>query len=80
MRAAEARTQNGQITWQENHVEAEVTNKEEDSASQKDAIFMIVPILTMTFAMPAGLFLTGAGVIKSSFYRNTKTCKHNSEY
>lgn len=63
MRAAEARTQNGQITWQENHVEAEVTNKEEDSASQKDAIFMIVPILTMTFAMPAGLFLTGAGDI-----------------
>ena len=63
MRAAEARTQNGQITWQENPVEAEVTNKEEDSASQKDAIFMIVPILTMTFAMPAGLFLTGAGDI-----------------
>ena len=63
MRAAEARTQNGQITWQENHVEAEVTDKEEDSASQKDAIFMIVPILTMTFAMPAGLFLTGAGDI-----------------
>tara|TARA_B100001769_G_scaffold270152_1_gene260968 strand:- start:894 stop:2303 length:1410 start_codon:yes stop_codon:yes gene_type:complete len=63
MRAAEARTQNGQITWQENPVEAKVTNKEEDSASQKDAIFMIVPILTMTFAMPAGLFLTGAGDI-----------------
>tara|TARA_B100001142_G_scaffold309667_1_gene342343 strand:+ start:377 stop:1786 length:1410 start_codon:yes stop_codon:yes gene_type:complete len=63
MRAAEARTKNGQITWQENPVEAEVTNKEEDSASQKDAIFMIVPILTMTFAMPAGLFLTGAGDI-----------------
>lgn len=63
MRAAEARTQNGQITWQENPVEAEVTDKEEDSASQKDAIFMIVPILTMTFAMPAGLFLTGAGDI-----------------
>ena len=63
MRAAEARTQNGQITWQENPVEAEVTNKEENSASQKDAIFMIVPILTMTFAMPAGLFLTGAGDI-----------------
>ena len=63
MRAAEARTQNGQITWQENPVEAEVTNKEEDSASQKDAIFMIVPILTMTFVMPAGLFLTGAGDI-----------------
>ena len=63
MGAAEARTQNGQITWQENHVEAEVTDKEEDSASQKDAIFMIVPILTMTFAMPAGLFLTGAGDI-----------------
>jgi Na+/H+ antiporter NhaC len=63
MRAAEARTQNGQITWQENPVEAEVTNKEEDSASQKDAIFMIAPILTMTFAMPAGLFLTGAGDI-----------------
>ena len=63
MRAAEARTQNGQINWQENPVEAEVTNKEEDSASQKDAIFMIVPILTMTFAMPAGLFLTGAGDI-----------------
>ena len=63
MRAAEARTKNGQITWQENPVEAKVTNKEEDSASQKDAIFMIVPILTMTFAMPAGLFLTGAGDI-----------------
>ena len=63
MRAAEARTQNGQINWQENPVEAEVTNKEENSASQKDAIFMIVPILTMTFAMPAGLFLTGAGDI-----------------
>jgi len=63
MRAAEARTKNGQITWQENPVEAEVTDKEEDSASQKDAIFMIVPILTMTFAMPAGLFLTGAGDI-----------------
>ena len=63
MRAAEARTQNGQITWQENPVEAEVTNKEENSASQKDSIFMIVPILTMTFAMPAGLFLTGAGDI-----------------
>ena len=63
MRAAEARTQNGHITWQESPVEAEVTNKEEDSASQKDAIFMIVPILTMTFAMPAGLFLTGAGDI-----------------
>ena len=63
MRAAEARTQNGQINWQENPVETEVTNKEENSASQKDAIFMIVPILTMTFAMPAGLFLTGAGDI-----------------
>jgi Na+/H+ antiporter NhaC len=63
MRAAEARTQNGQITWQENSIETEVTNEEEDSASHKDAIFMIVPILTMTFAMPAGLFLTGAGDI-----------------
>ena len=63
MRAAEARTQNGQITWQENPVETEVTDEEEDPASQKDAIFMIVPILTMTFAMPAGLFLTGAGDI-----------------
>ena len=63
MRAAETRTQNGQITWQENPIETEVNNEEEDSASQKDAIFMIVPILTMTFAMPAGLFLTGAGDI-----------------
>ena len=63
MRAAEARTQNGQITWQENPIEAKATNHEEDSASQKDAILMIVPILTMTFAMPAGLFLTGAGDI-----------------
>ena len=62
MKPAEIRTSNGKLSWQENEgKEALHAMEEKSSYSQKDAVFMIVPILTMTFAMPAGLFLTGDG-------------------
>ena len=62
MKPAEIRTSNGKLSWQENEgKEALNAMEEKNSYSQKDAVFMIFPILTMTFAMPAGLFLTGDG-------------------
>ncbi len=64
MSAAEERTKNGQISWHENsHTEDKESITPESTANQKDAGLMIFPILTMTFAMPAGLFLTGDGDI-----------------
>ena len=62
MKPAEIRTSNGKLSWQENEgKEALNAMEEKNSYSQKDAVFMIFPIMTMTFAMPAGLFLTGDG-------------------
>jgi Na+/H+ antiporter NhaC len=66
MAAAEIRTQQGQISWQSNEHSTEIpdNSKEKSSdAKESSAIFMILPILTMTLSMPAFLFLTGGGNI-----------------
>ena len=61
MATAEARTQSGQISWNDNQAKDTVNNqKNTDEAS---AIFMVIPILTMTLAMPTFLYLTGDGDI-----------------
>ena len=62
MKPAEIRTSSGKLSWQENEKEEALHAREEKTPyNQKDAVFMIFPIITMTFAMPAGLFLTGDG-------------------
>ena len=66
MAAAEIRTQKGQISWQSNDLSIDISensNEESSDAKESSAIFMILPILTMTFSMPAFLFLTGGGDI-----------------
>ncbi|MDG1016384.1 MAG: Na+/H+ antiporter NhaC family protein [Woeseiaceae bacterium] len=61
MATAEARTLSGQISWNDNQAKDTVNNqKNTDEAS---AIFMVIPILTMTLAMPTFLYLTGDGDI-----------------
>ncbi len=61
MATAEARTLSGQISWNDNQAKDIVNNqKNTDEAS---AIFMVIPILTMTLAMPTFLYLTGDGDI-----------------
>ena len=66
MAAAEIRTQQGQISWQSNEHSTEIpdnSNEKSSDAKESSAIFMILPILTMTLSMPAFLFLTGGGNI-----------------
>jgi Na+/H+ antiporter NhaC len=66
MAAAEIRTQQGQISWKNNEDSIEVSetlNHQSSNNEESSAMFMILPILTMTFAMPVFLFLTGGGDI-----------------
>jgi|TARA_B110000459_G_C16620595_1_gene501414 Na+/H+ antiporter NhaC len=66
MAAAEIRTQQGQISWKNNEDSIEVSetlNHPSSDNEESSAMFMILPILTMTFAMPVFLFLTGGGDI-----------------
>ena len=66
MAAAELRTKNGQISWQSSNHPTELpenTNKGQSPTKESNAMFMVLPIMTMTFAMPAFLFLTGGGDI-----------------
>ena len=64
--AAEARTLSGKISWHDNQdtqVKVKNISNAEINTDETSAIFMVIPILTMTLAMPTFLYLTGDGDI-----------------
>ena len=66
MVAAEARTLSGKISWHDNQdtqVKVKNISNAEINTDETSAIFMVIPILTMTLAMPTFLYLTGDGDI-----------------
>ena len=66
MVAAEARTLSGKISWHDNQdiqVKDKNISNAEINTDEASAIFMVIPILTMTLAMPTFLYLTGDGDI-----------------
>ena len=66
MVAAEARTLSGKISWHDNQdtqVKVKNISNAEINTDEASAIFMVIPILTMTLAMPTFLYLTGDGDI-----------------
>ena len=71
MKAAERRTREGQIHWEGSSPIAEKNVVEiiekAPSESGSSPAYMILPIITMTLSMPAGLYITGDGdLIKGS--------------
>ncbi len=64
MRAAEQRTQDGQLVWP-GHVDtvdsSSATAMADSAEDTPSAAFMLLPILTMVIAMPASLYVTGNG-------------------
>ena len=71
MKAAERRTRDGQIHWEgsspivDKNVEELLEKAPSESGSSP--AYMILPIITMTLSMPAGLYITGDGdLIKGS--------------
>ena len=66
MVAAETRTLSGKISWHDNQdiqVKDKNISNAEINTDEASAIFMVIPILTMTSAMPTFLYLTGDGDI-----------------
>jgi Na+/H+ antiporter NhaC len=66
MVAAETRTLSGKISWHDNQdiqVKDKNISNAEINTDEASAIFMVIPILTMTLAMPTFLYLTGDGDI-----------------
>lgn len=65
MRAAQARTEEGQLLWPNATpmVDPSILNAQQGDGSKDKARFMIVPIFAMVFAMPVCLYITGNGVI-----------------
>ena len=65
MRAAQARTEEGQLLWPKATpmVDPSILNAQQGDGSKDKARFMIVPIFAMVFAMPVCLYITGNGVI-----------------
>jgi len=71
MKAAERRTQDGLIHWEGSSpiVDKNVEDLLEKAPSESGSspAYMILPIITMTLSMPAGLYITGDGdLIKGS--------------
>ena len=66
MVAAETRTLSVKISWHDNQdiqVKDKNISNAEITTAEASAIFMVIPILTMTLAMPTFLYLTGDGDI-----------------
>ena len=61
MRAAEERTQNGELHWPGR--EPLLESIDAGDGQQGPASFMVIPIAVMVLAMPLGLFITGDGHI-----------------
>ena len=63
MKKAEERTQNGDILWPGAlpMVDISAEHEAEDDGEVPSAALMVVPILTMVFMMPVGLYITGNG-------------------
>ncbi len=68
MKAAEQRTQNGEMLWPnatpmvDPTILAALSDEHVDDESDKARV-MILPIVVMVLAMPAGLYVTGNGII-----------------
>jgi len=63
MKKAEERTQNGDILWPGAlpMVDISAEHAAEDDGEIPSAALMVLPILTMVFMMPVGLYITGDG-------------------
>ena len=63
MKKAEERTQNGDILWPGAlpMVDISAEHDAEDDGEVPSAALMVLPILTMVFMMPVGLYITGNG-------------------
>ena len=63
MKKAEERTQNGDILWPGAlpMVDISAEHAAEDDSEVPSAALMVLPILTMVFMMPVGLYITGNG-------------------
>ena len=63
MKKAEERTQNGDILWPGAlpMVDISAEHAAEDDSEVPSAALMVLPILTMVFMMPVGLYITGKG-------------------
>ena len=63
MKKAEERTQNGDILWPGAlpMVDISAEHQAEDDGEVPSAALMVLPILTMVFMMPVGLYITGNG-------------------
>lgn len=63
MKKAEERTQNGDILWPGAlpMVDISAEHAAEDDGEIPSAALMVLPILTMVFMMPVGLYITGNG-------------------
>jgi tetracycline resistance efflux pump len=63
MRAAEKRTQDGEVLWPGAMPMVESIKAADEDGDVPSAAYMIVPIVVMILTMPIGLYVTGNGVI-----------------
>ncbi len=64
MKKAEERTQKGHVLWPGSMPMVDISAEpvpEDDDGDVPSAAFMVLPILTMVFMMPIGLYITGDG-------------------